>query len=181
LIDASCDRLRALAHKMLRGDRLRRWEETDDVLQQALVRLHQTLAEIQPETVRDFMRLAAWHIRLVLISLARHYFGALGPAANHYSNPSGDTSDDFVSMDTPDNDPSPSQLVSQAERWDRLHAEVARLPADEREVVELMWFHGLTQLETAQLAEATERTVQRRWVRARIKLHAALDGELPGM
>ena len=69
LIEAACDRL-ALTHNMLRGDRLRRWEETDDVLQQSLVRLHQTLANIQPETVRDFMRLAAWHIRLVLISLA---------------------------------------------------------------------------------------------------------------
>ena len=37
-----------------------------------------------------------------------------------------------------------------------------------------MWFHGLTQLEAAQVVEATERTVQRRWVHARLKLHRAL-------
>ena len=55
LISGASDQLRRLAHDMLRGDRLRRWEETDDVLQHVLIDLDRDLAEIRPETVRRFL------------------------------------------------------------------------------------------------------------------------------
>lgn len=181
LIEAACERLRALARAMIRGDRLRRWEETDDVLQQSLLRLHRALAEVKPATVREFMRLAAWHIRMVLIQMARHYYRPQGLGANYQSDAIGETSDDLTSMETPARDATPSAIVDQAERWNRLHLAVEQLPEDEHEVVELLWFHGLTQIEAAEIAGITERTVQRRWTRARLKLYAALNGELPGM
>jgi RNA polymerase sigma-70 factor (ECF subfamily) len=136
---------------------------------------------VRPETVRDFMRLASMHIRRILIELARHYFRPAGLATNHVSIPGNETAGGLATLDTPSDDPTPSQLVSQSEQWDRLHAEVERLPDDEREVVELIWFHGLTQAEVAQIAGITERTVQRRWIRARLKLFTVLEGELPGM
>ncbi len=178
LTEAACERLRVLAHQMLRGDRLRRWEATDDVVQQMLIGLHRALREIHPPTVRAFMALAALHIRRILTNLARQYFRPQRAAANHISN--GDTNSGIAWLDTPADDPTPSQAMVEAERWERLHREVERLPEDEREIVELMWFHDLTQEEAAALCGITRRTVQRRWIRARLKLHAALQGELPG-
>ena len=175
LTEAACERLRVLAHQMLRGDRLRRWEATDDIVQQMLISLHRALHEIHPPTVRAFMGLATLHIRRILTNLARQYFRPHGAAANHISH--GDTNS---GLDTPADDPTPSQAMVEAERWEQLHCEIERLPEDEREIVELMWFHDLTQEQAAELCGITRRTVQRRWIRARLKLHAALKGELPG-
>ena len=43
LIEVSSARLRVLARQLLADDRVRRWEDTDDVLQEALVTLHRSL------------------------------------------------------------------------------------------------------------------------------------------
>ena len=174
LIEAACARLRALAHKLLHNNRLRRWEETDDVMQQSLVRLHVALSAVQPESARHFLHLAACQMRRVLIDLGRHYFRDWGPAANHESQLSGVTH-------VTSGDPTPSQIVEEAERYERLHAEVEALPEDERDVVELRWFHGLTESEVAEIVGASTRAVQRRWVRARLKLAQKLDEALPGI
>ena len=56
LIQHSCERLMRLTRKMLKGyPRLRRWEQTDDVLQNALLRLHRSLADVKPESVPQFL------------------------------------------------------------------------------------------------------------------------------
>ena len=55
VIGRSCERLRQLAHRMLKNyPRLRRWEQTDDVLQNAMIRLHRSLAEVKPESVAQY-------------------------------------------------------------------------------------------------------------------------------
>ncbi len=75
---------------------------------------------------------------------------------------------------------SPSQIASQTERWALLHEQIDQLPADEQEIVELLWFHDLRQSQAADLLAIDVRTVRRRWQRARLKLFDALGGELPG-
>ena len=86
LLECACERLTRLARKMLKGfPRVRRWEETDDVLQNALVRLRRALETTSPESVRSFVNLAAVQIRRELIDLARHYDGPTGMAAHHES------------------------------------------------------------------------------------------------
>ena len=64
---------------------LRRWEQTDDVFQTAALKLHRSLAEVKPESVRQFFGLAATQIRRTLIDLARHHYGPEGSAANQES------------------------------------------------------------------------------------------------
>ena len=77
----------ALARAMLRRyPHVRRWEETDDLLQAALMRLHRSLAEVQPEGVPHFDNLAAAQIRRELIDLARSYHGPEGLGANHHTD-----------------------------------------------------------------------------------------------
>ncbi len=86
LLEFSCERLRRLTRKMLRRfERVHRWEQTDDVLQSAMVRLHRTLAEVRPESAADFYRLAALNIRRELLDLAKHYFGPCGLGTRHAS------------------------------------------------------------------------------------------------
>src|SRR5688572_30220098 len=79
LLNAAMRRLERLTRKMLAGyPDLRRWEQTDDVLQNALLRLHHALESVRPESLQHFFRLAALQIRRELIDLARHYFGRQG-------------------------------------------------------------------------------------------------------
>ena len=71
-LECACVRLSRLARKMLKGfPRVHRWEETDDVLQNALVRLRRALETTSPESVRSFVNLAAVQIRRELIDLAK--------------------------------------------------------------------------------------------------------------
>ena len=53
------------------------------------------------------------------------------------------------------------------------------LPAEERDVVGLLFYHGLPQAEAAALLGVTVRTVQRRWQAALVKLHRILNDAGP--
>src|SRR4051794_19169789 len=78
LLEHTCGRLEELAHVMLQSyPRLKRWEETADVLQSALLRLCRALEKVPPPTLADYYRLAALQIRRELLDLVRHYYGPL--------------------------------------------------------------------------------------------------------
>ena len=64
LLDHACDRLLRLTRKMLHGyPNLRRWEQTDDVLQNSMLRLHRAMSAVQVESVRHFFNLAAVQLK----------------------------------------------------------------------------------------------------------------------
>jgi RNA polymerase sigma-70 factor (ECF subfamily) len=178
LIQYACGRLERLTHTMFRDyARLRRWEETGDVLQNALIRLTRALGEVAPANVRDFFRLAALEIRRELIDLARHYYRPGGPGDRHHSVPAGRPSDGASpAYEQEESTYDPGRLAA----WTELHKQVEVLPEEEREAFELLWYQGLSQPEAAQLLGVPERTLRRRWQAARLRLHHALHGELPG-
>jgi len=173
------ERLRALARRMLkRYPHIRRWEETDDILQAALIRLHRSLTEVKPDSRRAFFGLAITQIRRTLIDLARHYYGAHGDGAHHHTDAVGRAADDaggplaqaVGSADEPDT----------LQQWTSFHEAIEALPEDERETFSLVWYGGLTRREAAEVLAVSERTVIRRLNRARLALHEQLDGERPG-
>lgn len=167
LIRSVCGRLEVLTRKMLRDfQRVRRYEQTGDVLQNALVRLMRALPEMKPESMRDFYALAATQIRRELIDLARHYYGPLGAGANQQSSPK---MQDAVA-------PGDSSSRSDLEKWQSFHQEVEKLPTEEREVVSLIFYHGWTQIEVAELFQVSERTIRRHWQSAMLRLHDVLKG-----
>jgi len=169
-------RLRRLTRRMFRTEhRLKRWEETDDVCQNASLRLYLALASVRPSSVCDFFRLAALHIRRELIDLARHYYGpqGIGTRQTTWHCGGGSSMPDYEQSDTSDE---PSRLAS----WREFHEQVAQLPDEEREMFDLLWYQGLGQAEAANLLGISERTVQRRWQTARLRLHRALEGVPPG-
>jgi RNA polymerase sigma factor (sigma-70 family) len=152
-------RLEKLARKMLRKyPHVRRWTETGDVLQNALIRLLRALESIQPKTTRDFFNLAAVQIRRELIDMARHFYGPQGSAAHHESGR-------FDSLGPPqDGD-------HDLEFWTTFHNAVETLPAEEREVVSLIFYHGWQQQQVADLFHVNTRTIRRWWQSALVKLH----------
>jgi RNA polymerase sigma-70 factor (ECF subfamily) len=177
LLRRACGRLERLARKMLdRFPHVRRWADTGDVLQNSLMRLLRALQEIRPAATRDFFNLAAVQMRRELLDLARHFHGPQGPGANHASLPptpqAGDPCDAFAQA-------TDTVGTVDLERWSAFHEAVERLPAEEREVVSLAFYHGRTQAEIGELFEIDERTVRRRWRSACLKLHEAMKGDLP--
>jgi RNA polymerase sigma-70 factor (ECF subfamily) len=178
LLRHACERLRRLAHKMLKGfDRVRRWEETDDVLQNALLRLWSALQQVTPRTVPEFLGLAALQIRRELIDLARQHYGPEGLGAHHATQIQGDGpgSTPPPGHDIADTTHEPSQLAL----WSEFHRQVDALPEEERAVFDLVWYQGLTQVEAARLLGVSEPTLKRRWWSARRRLHETLQGALP--
>ena len=178
LLNCACERLRNLARKMLKGyPNVRRWEQTDDVLQNAAIRLHRTLRQLAVRTSLDFFRLAALNIRQELLDLARRYYGPLGQGARHATWAPDDSSTTQSDSGPTPADPSgdPARLAA----WGEFHEQIGALPDEEREVFDLLWYQGLSQAEAAKLLDVSERTVKRRWQAARLALHEALEGEVP--
>jgi RNA polymerase sigma-70 factor (ECF subfamily) len=176
LLEHVCDRLRRLTRKMLKGfPGVRRYAETDDVLQNALMRLLRALQEVRPASAREFLGLAAAQIRRELIDLARHFFGPQGAGAHHASQADESAADRPAEPGDVTFDP------SALAEWREFHEQVGRLPDDEREAVDLLFYQGLPQADAAALLHVSVRTLQRRWQGAQLKLHEALKGGLPGL
>lgn len=179
LLEQTSQRLESLTRKMLRDYRgVRRWEETGDVFQNALVRLCRALQTVVPTSPGDYYRLAALQIRRELIDLARHHYGPWGLGANHASQP-GIKSPQSDSL-PPAHDPADvSAEPARLALWTEFHEQVEALPDEERQVFDLLWYQGLSQAEAAAVVGVSERTIKSRWRNARLKLHEALGGQLP--
>lgn len=114
-------------------------------------------------------------IRRELIDLARHYDGPTGMEAHHESWIPSDGSREspverVAAADT--NDP------ERLEAWSRFHRCVESLTDEDREVFDLLWYQGLTQGEAAEILDLSEKTINRRWVAARMRLGMALGNQL---
>lgn len=141
--------------------------EIDDVIQGSLMRLLRTLRRLIPKGTRDFINLAAVHIRRELLDLARHC-KAKGFRQLHSNSDGGTPLPDLISeADTSDFD-----------LWVLFHENVDQLPLEEREVVGLIFYHGWTQREIAELFKVDERTIRRRWASARQKLQSMIGKDL---
>jgi RNA polymerase sigma factor (sigma-70 family) len=164
IIAHACDRLRQLTHRMLKHyPRVKRWLETDDVLQNAMMRLHRSLLQVQPETPRQFYGLAATQIRRELIDLARKQYGPQGIGANQLT--------DFGErVKNKSDDSEPESLDS----WSQFHLAVENLPEDQQEVVNLLWYEGISQPDAASLLNISLATLKRRWQAARLTLGTLL-------
>ena len=182
LIECSCDRFERLTRKMLRSwERVHRWEQTCDVMQNALMRLYRSLAETHPEKAIDFFRLAALNIRRELQDLAKHYYGPRGEGTNHATvgiHASDDSDSNAIGVGL-EADMKVGEDPAMLAAWAEFHAQVALLPDEERELFDLLWYQDLSQSEAASLLSVSERTVKRRWASARLHLHKVLANILP--
>ena len=171
LLHHACDRLLRLTRKMFHDfPNLRRWEQTDDIFQNSMIRLHRSLTDVKPESVLHFFNLAAVQIRRELLDLVKHHFGPEGQANNHHTDhqPADDMGGSLHGQTDEPND---------AEGWSEFHGQVESLPEEEQEIINLIWYEGLSQEEAAKLLDISVRTVKRRWHSARMKLYEVLSDE----
>jgi RNA polymerase sigma factor (sigma-70 family) len=169
LIYHAYERLRCLARMILNADfpRLKSPPallDTTDVANQTALALLQALEEIRSQTTEDFFRVAAQRIRWLLLDHAK----------------SGDRAVRHLRDNAPAIEGGPTQDANGPIILAALYQQVEALPEKERAVVDLLYFHGLSQPEAAALLGVAERSVRRYWVSARLKLVAALKGLLPG-
>jgi len=156
-----------------------RWEQTDDVLQNAVVRLCRALGEVRPPTAADFFRLAAAQIRRELIDMARRYSGGRGHAprpANVAEAGGTSTAGPAAGVDPADTTNDPDRLAV----WTDFHRAVEAMAVEERETFDLLFYQGLSQAEAATLLDISERTIKRRWQAARLRLAETLGATMPG-
>ncbi|MCI0456951.1 MAG: sigma-70 family RNA polymerase sigma factor [Gemmataceae bacterium] len=178
LIQHTYERLQQLTHRMLHDySRVKRQEEGDDVLHGALLRLLRALESVPPGSVPGFFHLATTQIRRELLDLARHYAGSSRLSAGRIPNETAESADNpaWPATYLSDSTGEPMWLA----QWTEFHDQVEALPVHEREVVGLLWYHGMTQAEAAAVLNVSMPTVKRWWSSARQRLRAALHGELP--
>jgi RNA polymerase sigma factor (sigma-70 family) len=181
IIELCSERLRVLAHRMIRRfPKVRRWDDTDDLFQNAALRLHRALGQLQGESPRSIMALAATQLHRELIDLARKHTGPSSYAANHGTNVIRlRTADDSAAPRYVDQVADTDTTETTIERWEDFHAAVQRLPDDLREVFHLVWYLGADQRTIAGVLGCSDRTVKTRWREAREAVKAALDGQRP--
>jgi RNA polymerase sigma-70 factor (ECF subfamily) len=164
------DRLKALTRQMLaQYPGVGPWVETSDVFHGVVVKLLGALKELTFDTPADFLGLAACQVRRGLIDLTRKKRPELVTAAG--SDPAATDP-----LDTrPDSTDDPYELAA----WGELHAAIDALPADQRELFDLIYYQGLTVREAAAALGVPRTTLQARWVAARLGLMRRLGGEPP--
>lgn len=171
LLAHACDRLLTLTRRMFHGrPGLQRWEQTDDVFQNSMIRLQKALESTELQSARHFLNLATVQIRRELIDLGRKHFGPHGIGRNHLTDhqPGDEPGGRLHALEAP-----PGDLAE----WTEFHERAERLPDEEREVFDLLYYDGISQDEAAELLGCSVRTVRRRWQEAKILLHGGLtDG-----
>jgi RNA polymerase sigma factor (sigma-70 family) len=175
LIAHACGRLERLVRSQLRTfPAVRRWDETGDVTNNVVLRLHRALEHVRPKNVREFFALSGTMIRRELIDLKRHYYGPEGLGANYatkLSTAGGETrSQDQEPVTNETDDPSTRADTTE------LHEKVEQLPEELREVVTLLYYQGLTMEEAGELLGTSSKTISRRWRSARLQLGRWLRG-----
>ena len=178
LVSAAIEHMRTVAHRMLRRfPQVRRWEETDDVVQGAALRLTRALESVAPHDARHFLNLMAMQVRRELIDLARRYGGVESFAQHHETNAIQIDGRHVLHSDLA-SDPVPKDAESE-NLWGRFHEAAESLDEESRELFSLVWYLGLNQEQAALALGCSVRTVARRWDVLKRQLVNRMDGQSP--
>ncbi len=170
LFERAARRLRRMAGAMLRRfPQVRQREQAADVVQEAALGLVGALRQLSFSSTRDFYALAAEHIRRRLLDLNRRH---RQPHRDPLPLGRGEGVVDPVAGDA----------EAELDLWAELHEAVETLPADQREVFCLRFYHGWSLPQLAELLQVSTRTVTRLWLRAQMALSGRLaDRPLPAV
>lgn len=181
LLRICSQRMLNLTRKMKRGySAVNRWERTDDVYQQAAIRLCRALDSVQLKDTKHLFRLMATQIRRELIDMSRHYRGPEGMAAHHMSVCGLVNKDEDRAAMVFD----PAELTgdpSALQEWADFHALIEELPDEQREVVDLLWYHQMSQEEAAAVLQISTRHVRRLWRNVKLMIYENLADSFPGV
>lgn len=172
VLQRSQDRVRGLASKMLRGfPKVRRLQETDDVLVEALNRMNGALRDVQVAAAADFYRLAATNIKRALLDLAR----SCRQFSQTHCTPPADENGQTLTFE-----PGVEDDIKSLEVWEAFHAAVDDFDEEQRQAFKLTYYLGLTQTEAAKVMGVSARTVRRRLVEIKLRLGDIFGDDLLG-
>jgi RNA polymerase sigma factor (sigma-70 family) len=147
---------------------VKRWDETDDIVQMSFVRLLRALKNTQVESELHFRRLACLQVRRILIDLGRSYLGPHGLAENHETHYGDNCRYENVAVSH-----SGSRESLSLSDWEEFHMLVGKLEAAERDMFDLIYYSGLKKDAVAKLLGISARSVERRWRKARLAISSA--------
>ncbi|MCG6157745.1 RNA polymerase sigma factor [Rubinisphaera margarita] len=180
LLNLTCERLLRLTHHIKQSyPSVARWEQTDDILQTASMKLYEALHNVELNDARHFFRLAAKKIRETLLDLARHYQGPMGVGANHATMPPtpADQSQGPSLLEAGELTCDPRRVAE----WTEMHKVIESLPDESKEMFDLLWYHEMSQEEAASIIGISVRQVKRRWRDAKLLLAERMNGEAPSV
>jgi len=155
------EELRRLAHRQMRRERAGDTLQTTALINEAYMRLVD-YARVRPRDRAHFFAIAAQAMRRVLIERARSRrsakrgSGAQKLSLDEAANVSGEQAADLVALD---------QALTQ----------LAAIDPRKSRLVELKYFGGLTNEESAEVLEVSTPTVERDWRTAKIWLHREIS------
>lgn len=151
------------AHRAIRGfRRVRRWCETEDIVQEAALRLHRALITVVPESPQAFLGLAAVQVRRELLDLARR-FGGRGSLMRHLDTNAFEADGQVIERTALALDDAEVDL----DRWVVFHEVAASLPEASRQIFDMVWYLEASQEDIAATLQCSTRTVRRRWEEAK--------------
>lgn len=168
LWDLVNDRITILCRKIKHLDysSLAKWAQTEDIAQDARLRLLRALRKTVPQTPRDFYGLANLQIRRELLDTIRRMRGR-----NHDRDAPLQLADSFEGA-------SDTYEPVGIQAWGDFHEAVERLPAPERESFEMWYYQGMSHDEIAEVLGVDKTTVKRRCRTARTLLARFLPQDL---
>lgn len=158
-----------------KNPRLCRWIESEDVAQNILIRMYRCIRN-ENMTIFDqqhFVRLMSTQLRREVIDLYRKHFGPYGMGTQLKTDPhaiaiNSATEHRRIATNRTYQGPETD------EEWSEFHEKVDQLPSELKQVFELIWYSGFTEVKTAEILEVSERTIRRRWRDARIQVQQRL-------
>lgn len=151
-----------------------RHERPSDVAQDVSLGLLQALRSTRPESARHLLSLAAKKVRETLCDLARRHAGQRHGLENVQSQGAVPGAQHPALAAVAD-DPGPATL----DDWTRFQHAIDSLPEDEREVMQLKWFCGLSEQKIAEVLGMSRSSVQRLWKAAKDRISEAMGRERP--
>jgi len=155
-------------HRLAKRQLARQWSPVGvgvtTLLHEAYLNIVDRKQAIFPDQAR-FMGYAARVMRGLIIDFAR---------TRNAVKRGGKFEITSITLDTPDNTVDANELSSVSDALE----ELAKVEPDLATLVDLRFFCGFSFVEIAAMQTLSERTVQRRWEKARIFLHRSLNGGL---
>jgi RNA polymerase sigma-70 factor (ECF subfamily) len=168
LVESHQERLLRLCERML-GD----FEEARDAAQEVFLKAYRKAADVRPggQVYTWLYRIAVNHCLNKLRRRKLVRFLRWEDAAEP----------DAAAFDPPDGAPDPAAVLEARRRWQATQRAIARLPENQRAVVVLVRFEGLSYKQTADVLGITEGAVESRLVRAMRRLDAAQEAAGSGV
>lgn len=153
--------------------------DAEDVLQEVFVSGLKRIDYLRAPETKSFFVWIRLITRQTLIDLVRHHLGAQQRSVNreHKNDRNSFQSQDSFSIASilVANTTSPSNAVSKRELMQLVESSLQTLSESDREIIALRHFEELTNKQSAEVLEITEKTASIRYVRALTKLKTALS------